>query len=960
MITRITVQGFRGISGREVFIPEVLTVLTGRNGLGKTTFFDAIDWCLFGESSRFGSQPATVRNLYVSNEGPFVEVAMTLGTKAVTIARSEGSLTIDGARVTERELAETLIVDPDVFPPYLRDLGRQVRTVSYLAQEQIRDFVSASLTPERKALLRGLLGVPNAGLVESSVKRVKDHFAARERRLVEEADQLSTELSHLTVALNFDATVAGDVEEFVKTFRQRFHDSANSLGDVRASVESRLVEEERRATTLESALAAGAEATTVLSRVGSELDDLERRRQDLANRVTQVAASVQEGATRSAEAAGQHQQTVQQITGIEARVADLSAGLAAQQQKATLAVELASLAQARDLAAQSVGRAKSSADEASAAFREAERLAAEEQRQAALARERAALESQRTNLRQKAGVLEQDLAQRLADLGRLELAAGDAAENVEKALLQKEAAASQQQSLASSARRGAQIASLREQLLSLMDGAETRCPFCGEDYRTAEELGRHIAATASASDFDVDLQTATAALSESELEWSRVQALERRLLAAVADQRLAVERVKREISQIGIDDESIGISLAELGAAVSLPNAAKSASAVADLRASADSASRSLLALEDQLRVIEAQQARVAAELETLSSQAPATGITPEMIASERKRLSEGQRQVGESAEALQTLRLAHASFETALADLRSDLAGLAGRVRAEEDRRERVLLAFRQQCESAGIVVGKTHDVQALRTDLEVSLTGVRAAMTTLRDLIGRATSLEHRRAVNESVAKEQDQRRRLAETENALATLHQAQGRFLTIAEELEARSRSEADAAGSQHRIAIQDCINALYPHRHLNEVDVDFANGDLLVKDRWLTNGVRPEDYSSTGQSNVLALSVFLGLALRQTFSVGRFLLLDEPVQNLDDLHFLAFLTLVKRIALSRQVIISTADSNIAGLLRRQLRSWSVSNRKWCEYEWVAFDPLKGPTVRRHEGRQIAVA
>jgi exonuclease SbcC len=156
------------------------------------------------------------------------------------------------------------------------------------------------------------------------------------------------------------------------------------------------------------------------------------------------------------------------------------------------------------------------------------------------------------------------------------------------------------------------------------------------------------------------------------------------------------------------------------------------------------------------------------------------------------------------------------------------------------------------------------------------------------------------------------------------------------------------------------AIQECVNDLYPHRHLNEVEIDFGEGELLVKDRWLTKGVRPQDYSSTGQANVLALSVFLGLALRQTFSLARFLLLDEPVQNLDDLHFLAFLTLLKRVALSRQVIISTADSNVTEILRRQLRSWSTEKRTWCEYEWVAFDPKIGPTINKHEGKRMAVA
>lgn len=156
------------------------------------------------------------------------------------------------------------------------------------------------------------------------------------------------------------------------------------------------------------------------------------------------------------------------------------------------------------------------------------------------------------------------------------------------------------------------------------------------------------------------------------------------------------------------------------------------------------------------------------------------------------------------------------------------------------------------------------------------------------------------------------------------------------------------------------AIQECIDDLYPHTHLNTVEVDFTEGELFIRDRWLENGVRPRDYASTGQSNVLALSVFLGLSLRQTFSRIRSVLLDEPVQNLDDLHFLAFLTLIKRVALTRQVIVSTADSNIGRVFTRQLSAWSDQGRGWCEYQWTGFDPQTGPVIRRNSGRRRAVA
>ena len=277
--------------------------------------------------------------------------------------------------------------------------------------------------------------------------------------------------------------------------------------------------------------------------------------------------------------------------------------------------------------------------------------------------------------------------------------------------------------------------------------------------------------------------------------------------------------------------------------------------------------------------------------------------------------------------------------------------------MKAERDRKRRLIEDFERQCELVGLV---DVDLQATGDKLQLQARRLQTEITEVRNAIGRAKAIERRQVINENVAKQHDRQKRLVEAQENLSVLREAQNRFYEIAKDLTARSKTEAESAGALHLSAIQECVNDLYPHRHLNEVEVNFAEGELLVKDRWLTKGVRPQDYSSTGQANVLALSVFLGLALRQTFSLGRFLLLDEPVQNLDDLHFLAFLTLLKRVSLSRQVIISTADSNIAEILRKQLRSWPAKNHRWCEYEWIAFEPEAGPTITRRESKQIAVA
>lgn len=80
-----------------------------------------------------------------------------------------------------------------------------------------------------------------------------------------------------------------------------------------------------------------------------------------------------------------------------------------------------------------------------------------------------------------------------------------------------------------------------------------------------------------------------------------------------------------------------------------------------------------------------------------------------------------------------------------------------------------------------------------------------------------------------------------------------------------------------------------------------------------------------------------------------------------MQNLDDIHFLAFMTLIKRIGLSTQVIMATADSNIAELFLRQMKSaWPTAANSFVQYEWQSFDPRTGPTIARSEMPSGAIA
>lgn len=74
--------------------------------------------------------------------------------------------------------------------------------------------------------------------------------------------------------------------------------------------------------------------------------------------------------------------------------------------------------------------------------------------------------------------------------------------------------------------------------------------------------------------------------------------------------------------------------------------------------------------------------------------------------------------------------------------------------------------------------------------------------------------------------------------------------------------------------------------------------------------------------STGQRMALAFSVMLTLHISAS-NAPNFLMLDEPVANLDDMHVLNLIDLLRELAIrGKQIIITTADSQMAQFLRRK--------------------------------------
>jgi DNA repair exonuclease SbcCD ATPase subunit len=117
--------------------------------------------------------------------------------------------------------------------------------------------------------------------------------------------------------------------------------------------------------------------------------------------------------------------------------------------------------------------------------------------------------------------------------------------------------------------------------------------------------------------------------------------------------------------------------------------------------------------------------------------------------------------------------------------------------------------------------------------------------------------------------------------------------------------------------------------LSPHPTFRHLDLEtlgsFGAGRVVpwVSDRERDVSGNPTLICSDGQLSVIALSLFLGMALSLEDGVLPFMVLDDPMQSMDVLNVLGLADLCRRLRERRQVIITTHDRRFASILERKL-------------------------------------
>ncbi len=122
---------------------------------------------------------------------------------------------------------------------------------------------------------------------------------------------------------------------------------------------------------------------------------------------------------------------------------------------------------------------------------------------------------------------------------------------------------------------------------------------------------------------------------------------------------------------------------------------------------------------------------------------------------------------------------------------------------------------------------------------------------------------------------------------------------------------------------------------------------------------------PFTVMSSSQINVVALSIFLSLNLGIPNLPLKTLMLDDPLQSLDDINFLGFIDLIRRTrgGGGRQIFLSTHDDRLSGLLKRKLRpvEESQQTRVFSFLDWTREGPeIEESVIEREESPMRLVA
>jgi len=158
------------------------------------------------------------------------------------------------------------------------------------------------------------------------------------------------------------------------------------------------------------------------------------------------------------------------------------------------------------------------------------------------------------------------------------------------------------------------------------------------------------------------------------------------------------------------------------------------------------------------------------------------------------------------------------------------------------------------------------------------------------------------------------------------------------MNVIGELKTLSQYSEDFMATNIR-SISDLFVALHSPNEYEKLDLD-SDGNLVAFSHGTNRRKVHIHQLSTGQRTAVTLAVFFTLHMSMP-TAPKFVLLDEPVANIDDLNVLGLFDFLRGLyaQLGTQIFITTANAGVAGLFRKKFQ---FLNEEFRNYRFVRYD------------------
>ncbi|MDI3091482.1 SMC family ATPase [Priestia megaterium] len=264
-IEKVIINNFRNYAGEHVFdLTKDITIFYGDNGFGKSSFFDALEWCISGTISRLANgtenenfkQDIVNRYTVSNNESGVTECSVSIGFNGNFLVRKfkidnnvYGNIQVKVTDKEDRTLKNSkqqFINSKDRVDEFLSDIfehnvgfqqglfGRLMKQTYILSQDQVTDFITSEDPADRFRSIANIMGFKPLLNLSDNTKKVYSRFnteyqkvtdalkiinqsiiSKREAKMEVDVYQLNNELQLLGIPMNSD--INSELEQLKST-----------------------------------------------------------------------------------------------------------------------------------------------------------------------------------------------------------------------------------------------------------------------------------------------------------------------------------------------------------------------------------------------------------------------------------------------------------------------------------------------------------------------------------------------------------------------------------------------------------------------------------------------------------------------------------------------------------------------------------------------------------------------